>query len=130
MPVSVRWENDEQTIIQFDFVGKWTWDEFHTVYPQNLAMLDSVDYKVAFIVDMLRSDGLPGGALRQLKRVADLNHPNGGLTVYVGLNPLLSALGAAFRRIYPQSAAIYPFDFARSVEEAHAKIAQWRAENT
>lgn len=128
MPVSVRWENDAHDLIRFDFVGRWTWEETHKALDQNLALLDSVDYVVDFIVDMLQSDGLPSGVLQQLKRVAELNHPNSGLTIYVGVNPLLNALGAAFRRTYPRTAVIYAFDFAKTIEEAHAKIARWRAE--
>jgi|FLYN01.1.fsa_nt_gi hypothetical protein len=129
MAVSVSWDDEGRTIIYMLFEGNWTWEEFHPVFAENLKMLDSVDHKVCFIVDMLKAKTLPSGALTKVKQVADVNHPNGGLTVYVGANPLLRALGQAFLKIYPKSAQVYPFDFAATIEEARDKIGKWQAAN-
>jgi hypothetical protein len=127
MSVTVRWwDEDQQTIILYEFTGKWTWSEFYPAYDESIRLMDSVEYKVDFIMDLLNSQHIPPGALQHLKRAADFNHPNMGLAVYVGINPLIQALGRMFRKIYPASARYYPFDFAQTIEEAEMKIAQRR----
>jgi len=92
-------------------------------------MMDSVDYKIDFICDMLHSEHIPPGALQQIKRAADMNHPNMGLAIYVGMNPLMQALGTIFRRVYPASGSRYRFDFAPTLAEAERKLAQAQLEN-
>ena len=104
--------------------GKWTWEEFYPAYHASIQMMDSVDHKVNFIMDLLQSQHIPPGALHHIKRAADFNHPNMGLAVYVGINPLIQAMGRLFRKLYPASAQYYPFDFARTIEDAEFKIAR------
>jgi hypothetical protein len=128
MMVTVSWYNDERTIMMYVFAGKWTWQEFYVAYDETIDNMDSVDHKVDFIMDMLKSEHIPFGALSQIKRAADRNHPNMGLAVYVGMNPLLQSIGNVFLKVYPKSAEKYPFDFATSIEEAQSKIAERRSQ--
>ena len=130
MPVTAQWEDDEKTIIHLRFEGQWTWDEFHAAFAVYIKWLDESTHIVDFIVDMLQSSGLPSGALQQVKRLADMNHPNSGLSIYVGMRGFLQALGQAFIRIYPRSAEKYKFEFASTIEEARAKISKRRVGNT
>ncbi len=111
----------------YTFAGQWTWPEFYVAYDETIRNMDSVGHKVDFIMDMLGSKQIPSGALSQLKRAADRNHPNMGLAVYVGVNTFIKSLGEIFLKVYPGSAQKYPFAFATSIEEAQAKIAERRA---
>jgi hypothetical protein len=129
LPVTAQWDDEEKSTIHLRFEGRWTWDEFHTTFATYIKWLDESPHKVDFIADMLHSRGLPSGALQQVKRLADMNHPNSDLTVYVGMGGFLQALGQAFIRIYPRSAEKYKFEFASTIEEARAKIARRRAGN-
>jgi hypothetical protein len=128
MSVKVSWFDNEHTIICYQFTGAWTWEEYRPAYDRSIEMMDTVDYPVDFIMDMLKAPRIPQGALRELRRAADRNHPNMGLAVYVGLTFVLQEFGKLFLRVYPQSAAKYPFDFARTIEEAEEKIRQRRAQ--
>ena len=92
MSVHVEWWDDDKRIILYEFSGKWTWEEFYPAYHESIQMMDSVDYKVNFIMDLLQSQHIPPGALHHIKRAADFNHPNMGLAVYVGINPLIQAM--------------------------------------
>ena len=85
--------------------------------------MESVDYKIDFILDMLNIEHIPSGAIQRLKRAADYNHPNMGLAVYVSLDALIVPLGKIFVKLYARSAAYYPVDFARSIKEAEEILA-------
>lgn len=128
MSVSIRWYDEAHTIIYYTFSERWTWEEYYPAYDDTIVLMDSVPYKVDFIMDMLNSKGLPPGALQQIKRAADRNHPNMGLAVYVGMNFITQAIGELFLKIYPMSAEKYPFAFARTIEEAEQKILRRREE--
>ena len=123
MSVTVRWYNDQKKIIYYEFTGKWTWEEFEPAYTETLRLMDSVDYKTDFILNMLNIEHIPSGAIQRLKRAADVNHPNMGLAVYVGLHPMMIPLGRIFLKLYAKSAAYYPFDFARTIKEAEDMLA-------
>lgn len=126
MSVSVKWYDEAHTIICYTFGERWTWEEYYPAYSETIQMMDSVSHKVDFIMDMLTSKGLPPGALQQIKRAADRNHPNMGLAVYVGMNFITQALGELFLKIYPMSAQKYPFAFAPTIAEAEQKIMKRR----
>jgi hypothetical protein len=128
MGVTVRWYNDEKTIIYYEFTGKWTWAEFEPAYTETLRLMDSVDYKTDFILNMIPAEHIPAGAIQRLKRAADYNHPNMGLAVYVGLHPMIVPLGKIFLKLYPNSAQYYPVDFARTVAEADNLLAERQLE--
>jgi hypothetical protein len=123
MSVTVRWHDDQKRIIYYEFVGKWTWDEFEPAYTETLHMMDSVDHKIDFILDMLNIDHIPSGAIQRLKRAAEYNHPNMGLAVYVGLHPMIIPIGKIFLKLYEKAAAYYPVDFARTIKEAEEILA-------
>src|SRR5688572_14571049 len=54
MSVTVRWWDEaKKNIILYKFEGKWTWDEFYPAYYESIEMMDSVDYKTNFIMDLL-----------------------------------------------------------------------------
>ena len=123
MGVIVRWYDDDKKIIYYEFTGKWTWEEFEPAYDETIRMMDSVDYKIDFIL-LLNTDHIPPGAIQRIKRAADYNHPNMGLAVYVGLHPMIVPLGKIFLKLYPKSAQYYPVDFARTIAEAEAILAE------
>jgi len=124
MGVIVRWYDDQKKIIYYEFTGKWTWEEFEPTYDETLRLMDSVDYKTDFILNMLNTDHIPAGAIQRVKRAAEVNHPNMGLAIYVGLHPMMRPLGKIFLKLYPKAAQYYPFDFANTIEEAEAMLAR------
>ena len=124
MSVTVRWYDDDKKVIYYEFSARWTWEEFEPAYDETIRMMDSVDYKIDFILDLLHVERIPAGAIQRIKRAADYNHPNMGLAVYVGLHPMIVPLGKIFLKLYPKSAQYYPVDFARTIAEAETILAE------
>lgn len=129
MTVTMRWFNDEHKIILFDFAGNWTWDEYQTAYDQSKPLLESVNYKVDFILETRNSRNIPYGAIGRLRQAAEKAHPNAGIRVFVGVPKIHQSLGQLFTSLYPGTAAKYPFRFAETVEEAVRLIEQYQKQN-
>ena len=124
MGVTVDWYDEDKRTIYYEFTGKWTWDEFEPAYTRTIELMDSVDYKTDFILNMLNIEHIPSGAIQRIKKAAEYNHPNMGLAVYVGLHPMMKPIGKIFLKLYPKAAIYYPFDFAQTIEEAEAMLAE------
>jgi hypothetical protein len=128
MSIKVRWYNDDQTIIQYEFVGEWGWEEFEARYEDTLCLLDSVNHKVDFILDFQRNESFPEGFLDRLIEAAEYNHSNMGIALYVGVPEVMRAIGEMLDMLYPHLVETYPFEFAETVAEAEATLTRHRSE--
>ena len=59
MSVHVEWDNEEQTIILWSFVGRWTWGEFDRRLKSLSDMLDSGRASCRFDLDVRQMSILP-----------------------------------------------------------------------
>src|SRR5690606_34184496 len=114
MPILVRWDDEEKTRIYYEFVGKWTWDEFNTVYEGVYEMLDTVSHKVDAIVDLRYSNLLPQSTLTEMRRLTFQQHENGGITVFITENELAHALFTILTGVLRQAKKI--FRIAHTIE--------------
>jgi hypothetical protein len=103
MDISINWTDDTHQCVQIVYGMYWTWDEFFKIDDTARAMLDSIDHKADFILD-LRDAILPKNVVGQFPRfargAASLTHPNSRLVVLVGTNPHLRTLLGVFQKVY------------------------------
>jgi hypothetical protein len=125
MPVRVYWLNESKTLIQYDFVGDWTWEEFYPVLEEALVMEISVGHRVDAICDFRSTTALPQNALANIKTITDKAPPNIGLSVFVTTNRFFNLMYDTAVRFYPKTKRF--FVVASSMEEAHAIIDEDRA---
>lgn len=92
MPVSVSWYDDAKTIVWYDFQGKWTWDELYPEFERALEMERSVGHRVDVILDFRDTHSVGANALAHLKRIADRQPDNIGLSVFVTQNQFMKKL--------------------------------------
>ena len=92
MPIRVYWVDTEQTILRYDFEGRWTWDEFYPAYYEAIAMENAVSHRVDIILDMRTSHMIPANALLHMKNFSEKQPPNVGLSVFVTSNAFVIAL--------------------------------------
>lgn len=128
MPITVRWDNEDKTIIYYVFDRRWTWDEFNVVYQDVYRMLDTVDHTVHAIVDLHNSQLLPADTLTHMRRLTFQQHDNGGITVIITTNFLAQSLYSILSGVYRKALEI--FKLAPTVEEAYAIIEREQAQIT
>ena len=130
MPVKVVWDDDAKTIQRYIYEGRWTWDELYAALNEGQRMLDSVDHPVDGIVDLQGKSYVPSNALVNLKRVMELMsaHRNvSDITVFLRAEAFVKALTEMLRKLYPAASNPIQFNYAATLDDAHAKIAELRA---
>lgn len=120
MPINVLWDNEERTIIRFDFIGNWDWNEYWHCVERSLTMLVQVTHPVDTIANLANSAGLPTGSIQQVKRTFDQAHVNLGIIVINQGGMFVRVMASAFARVYrPQAQRIF---LSESLENARAII--------
>jgi hypothetical protein len=130
MPVQIVWDDPEQrSIMLFELVGKWTWEEFYHAYEAQWEEVAEIGHRVDAIVDLTQSQQMPGGAINQVRRYSNRRPQTPGITVLAGANNYISAFIEAIQKLFSTlSQRTLPMQFAKTVDEARAVIAKSRAE--
>lgn len=89
MPIDVRWRDDKRRVILVQMSGTWTLNEFYEIDTRSIALEDTVNHKVCFLVDMRGTNFVPKGmSLDRTRKVLQSHHPNTDITVIVGVSTL------------------------------------------
>src|SRR5262249_9020448 len=116
MPIIVKWDNEEKTIIRYFYEGNWTWDDAHQAMLDAVEMTKSVPHVVDAIIDISAIKGLPLGAITQFRTSRKLKPANRGLLIIISSNLIFNTLPKVAQSLFPQSAADYRL--AKNEDEA------------
>ena len=129
MAIQVFWHDEGKQLIRCDVNGRWTWDDLQKALRQTIGMMDSVQHKVDFIIDLRGGSFManPLSILAQAQSVATPEtHPNEGVKVVIGANGLVRTVYDGYRRITTSMGKNQVFQFANTMDEAHRIINQQR----
>ena len=123
MPIDLNWDADDAKIIRVTVNGDWTWEMMETALEQAIGMMDSVQHKVHYIIDIRNGQLDLGSALKQAQKAATPEtHPNEGIKVVVGANFMIRTLYSAYRTMIERMGKQQEFLFADTPEQARAMI--------
>ncbi len=121
MPIKVEWVNQQHTVIHYNFIGNWTWDDYDTANVIADDMVKSVDHKVAIICDLSFSTTIPPRVLSHVGRsLRQKRSPNISHIVTVGVTGLLRNLTDVLTTLYP--AATADIIHAHTIDHAYRLI--------
>ena len=121
MSIQLSWDNDEKTIIRFDYGKGWTWDDFSEAGKLVQKMRAEVNHPVHIIANFEDGAFPPLGALGKF-RTAQENVPGDAVVVVVGGGMFITALVSSFSRVY--KALSKNLMVADSLDKAREKIAK------
>lgn len=124
MPITVQWDDAEETIIRYDILGQWSWNEYYPVMQNGTAMINAKAYRVDAIADFSRSIGLPGGAMTKTREALNNVPDHCAYTVFAGGNMIINTVTRTFTRIYPREGA--RILIASDLDDARHLIARYR----
>jgi hypothetical protein len=124
MTVSIQWDNNEHTVLRYDFLGRWTWAEYHQALRTAFEMMASVSYEVDIIADFTQSSGLPSNAISGFAPSTKSFAPNAGHAVVVIKARFFEMLLNSFSKVYSWNGKITKA--SRTVEEARTILASLR----
>lgn len=122
MSIVVHWDDEEQSIIRWEFGEKWSWDDFYAAFDQSLQMAQTVDHRIDVIPDLTRSTWVPPNALTNFNRIQRQMPSNTHLIVITGGSRFDNTLITTFKAIY----RINTWRTASTLDEARNIIQQER----
>ena len=121
MSIKVQWDNEEHTLLRWDFVGIWNWNDFQAAQKESNALINSVSYTVDIIGDVSQSHHVPPGAIGQFRTYRRNDPENTGRVVLVGASIYIKTIVEIFRGMFPNTGG--NFTFANSLDEARSVLA-------
>ena len=100
MGIAVCWDDDEKTIIRWDFDEKWTWNDFHEAFRISMEMGENLTYRVDVIPNATKSPHMPIGALSEFKRLDNQLPSIVKLIVVAGTSAFTRSMIELFGKIY------------------------------
>ncbi len=122
MSIELFWEDDAKTILRFNFVGGWTWDDYYPLHEQGNQMAQAIPHIVHSIVDLRQNRSVPTNTITHLTNIANRQIPNAGLKVIITNNRFLHILHSTGVKIDANYARY--FQVVSCEEDAHECIAQ------
>jgi hypothetical protein len=118
--IRIDWSDETHSCIHAIYGHGWDWPEFFATDETAKAMLDTLDHKADFILE-LEDVVLPKNVVGQfpqfVRGAASLTHPNSRRVVIVGSGSHVQILLSIFQKVYP--AAAKKVFLAASADEAH-----------
>ncbi len=129
MPVNFSWDNPEHTIVRYDFVGKWTWEELYATMYESWAEIDKLPYMVESISDFSKVNNVPPSAMTHLRSLSQNRPENTGTMVFVGANSYLTLMFQTFSKIFQTTLRReMNIQAAKTLEEARTILARIQSE--
>lgn len=125
MPASVRWDNDEKTIIRQKLVGDWTYEEYIRSAAETQELTGSMTHTVHVIIDFTESRAYPSRLLAA-GQALDRNFPsNQGTVTLIQCPAYVRAVFDIVVRLYPKIGSNSAH--VNTLEEAYTFIHQYEA---
>ena len=128
MPITLRWNDNDKSVIIQEFVGKWSLDEYYESLNLLLGEVREQPHPVHMVADLRKSSALPPGILSVRSFLEKSMLENQGLIVIIGGNALLMTFIDIIRPFAPHF--VKSVSFAKSLEAAFEKVAEWEREQT
>ena len=128
MAITISWVDEEKTIVQLTYQGRWSNEEFRASGLQAILMIRSVSYLVYVINDFTASEVLPFGSLWQGRNLGQMRPPNWGGAVVITADAVVINLVEVFMSVYMALSHRQSLFFAKTHEEALEIIARRKKE--
>lgn len=126
MGVTIKWENEAQTLISYCFEGELTHDETYRALDAGYAMLDAKPHRVDIVIDCRGITRVANNLHALSGHIAKNRRPNVGILVVITSNGLIKNIASLFMQLRPDMA---PFCFVADKQAAIAKIRDHRADH-
>lgn len=127
MAITVTWGNDQQTIINYDIKGKWSWLEFESGLQQSIIKTMDVIHAVDEIYDLTYSQPFPDNSLDFWRNALRVMPDNRGHLVFVGTDKAVAQLLIVLGRTYPAYAdRLHTVD---NLKQAHKLLTYLQSKN-
>lgn len=100
MAILVKWDNNEETIIRWDFDGRWNWDQAANAARESVELRQGKSHKVAIILNLQQSTMMKSDVFQNTVELMMLSPDDRDYIVVVGRNVYTQALVEIFRKMF------------------------------
>lgn len=100
MPITVRWDDPQQNIVRYDFIGMWTWSDYELAVQEAFRLMSSVDHPVYAIADFSASGPMPAGGFNNVRNAITRAPSNFQSIALVGTSLFIKSVVRVFAQVY------------------------------
>ena len=127
MSVTVKWYDSTHRILQYNFIGDWTWDEYYSALAEGRTMEKTAGHEVCTLNDMRQTTHIPDDFIEHARQVSLTRPISTVISVYINPDYHFAGIYEVLCRLYPDTRLLYPL--VNTEEEAVALIMAWIAAN-
>jgi hypothetical protein len=129
MPVHFSWDNPEHTIVRYDFVDKWTWEELYETFHKSWGEIVKLPYVVDSISDFARTNHAPPSVMTHVRKLSQSRPANTGTMVMVDANSFLTMMFQTFSKLFHTTLRReLNIQAVKTLEEGRALLAKIQSE--
>lgn len=98
MSITLHWDNEDQTIIRWDFDGRWDWTDMHSGEAEAQALCQDLHHTVDYILNMEETRLMPKDAFPHLKALIRRCPDNTGIIAFAGSSLFIEMLVKTFSK--------------------------------
>jgi hypothetical protein len=127
MPIHVQFDNEQRTIMRYEFIGRWTWQEYHQAIEQGYTLSKPIPYTVNLILDFSQGNTLPHNALSIFGTSMKTPPRDFDFAVVVSQSAFIQMVVKVFQRVYREMGN--KLIYVQTIKEAR-EVAERRQGNT
>lgn len=127
MTVNVYWQDETQQILRYDFIAKWSWDEYFAALSLGRTLMMAVPHYVCILNDMTSTIHLPDDFMTKARNVTGSRPLNTGRAIFVSNDTFFVKVHATLAQVYPDWAQNY--HRADTIEAALQNLYHWLEDN-
>lgn len=121
MPLHISWGNEEKTFTLFEFIGKWTWEDYYQARSQAIRLVEDTPHTVNIIVDLSQSSIFPANMLSHFGSSIDQSPKDFDLAVIVTNSKFIESMANMISKIKLKA----KFQAVRTRQEAYTLMATY-----
>jgi hypothetical protein len=123
MTVNIDWHDESQQILRYDFIDKWTWEEYFAALSVGRSLMTTVPHFVCILNNMTSTTHLPDDFLTKARNVTGSRPLNTGRAVFASSDTFFVKVHATLGQLSPDWAQNYRRE--DTLEAALHHLQQW-----
>jgi hypothetical protein len=122
MAIKVSWDSADQTIVRFDFEGKWNFLDFDYAVNESISLMKKVQHRVDWLMNLDAGGPLAAGAVLEARELREPLPEHHGKIIFAGNEMFARGIATILNRVYPALGEAFLFE--TTLTTARIKLAR------
>lgn len=112
MAIKVSWDSADQTVVRFDFEGKWNFLDFDYAVNESISLMKKVQHRVDWLMNLDAGGPLAAGAVLEARELREPLPEHHGAIIFAGNAMFARGIATILSRVYPALGEGFLFETA------------------